>query len=560
MQRVHRIFHHSFGALGLVVLVVCLLGLFVLSSTKQMAAMSETAVTPPTTWESPGVVWELAQDDTAVPHPTADFACRTCHSSTDAEIEFPSGETLPVQVDMEILAQSVHGDEAENPLACFDCHQTINDYQYPHTPVEAVDFRDYQIQRSDTCERCHQEPHLTNHPGKEAALPVTCTDCHGSHEVQTAETWESGEGIDRCVNCHVQAGIDHLSDADSLRPLIRNGLFADEVDNDYCLACHSQPGLTMTFPNGETKSVTIDGAAFHQSVHGIDNPEFPFECTTCHQNYIYPHQPVNASSVREYTISQNEQLCQDCHVQQFDKALDSVHVSALMDGNLDAAVCTDCHGAHDTPNPHEPREAISQTCAQCHSTIYEEYEDSVHGESLLVDSNPDVPTCVECHGVHDIHDPTTAMARNRSPQLCAECHADEALMAQYEISTDVFDTYVADFHGTTVMLFEHEDPTIETNKAVCYDCHGVHNIKSPDDPHAGINANLLETCQQCHPDATTNFAASWTSHYKPSLENNTLIYLVELFYKIVIPLTLGFFTLMIGTDIYRRIRIHMKRS
>ena len=49
-------------------------------------------------------------------------------------------------------------------------------------------------------------------------------------------------------------------------------------------------------------------------------------------------------------------------------------------------------------------------------------------------------------------------------------------MNKYEISTEVFDTYVADFHGTTVILFEHQDPNVETNKAVCYDCHGVHNI------------------------------------------------------------------------------------
>jgi hypothetical protein len=65
-------------------------------------------------------------------------------------------------------------------------------------------------------------------------------------------------------------------------------------------------------------------------------------------------------------------------------------------------------------------------------------------------------------------------------------------MSQYDISTDVFDTYVADFHGTTVTLFEKQTPDHETNKAVCYDCHGVHNIlPSTDENSSVIKANLI---------------------------------------------------------------------
>ena len=112
---------------------------------------------------------------------------------------------------------------------------------------------------------------------------------------------------------------------------------------------------------------------------------------------------------------------------------------------------------------------------------------------------------------------------------------------------------MADFHGTTVILFEHQDPNVETNKAVCYDCHGVHNIQKPDDPESGIKNNLLETCRQCHPDATENFPDSWTSHFRPSMENNPLVYLVNSFYWLVIPGTLGFFGFLVVTDIYRRI-------
>ena len=138
--------------------------------------------------------------------------------------------------------------------------------------------------------------------------------------------------------------------------------------------------------------------------------------------------------------------------------------------------------------------------------------------------------------------------------MCGKCHADAEKMAKYGISTDVFNTYVADFHGTTVELFEKQTPDQETNKAVCYDCHGIHNIKATKDEGSQVvKENLLVTCQKCHPDANANFPDAWTSHFKPSLEHNPLVYFVDLFYMILIPLTISGFLLFIGTDIFRRI-------
>ena len=134
------------------------------------------------------------------------------------------------------------------------------------------------------------------------------------------------------------------------------------------------------------------------------------------------------------------------------------------------------------------------------------------------------------------------------------------MMAKYDISTNVFDTYVADFHGTTVTLFQHTSPNEETNKAVCYDCHGIHNIRRADDENSQIMAdNLLVTCQQCHPDANENFTASWMGHYEPSLETYPIVYLVDLFYKFLIPAVMGGFGLFIVSDLYRRVTDRMGR-
>jgi hypothetical protein len=126
------------------------------------------------------------------------------------------------------------------------------------------------------------------------------------------------------------------------------------------------------------------------------------------------------------------------------------------------------------------------------------------------------------------------------------------MMAKYDINTDVFDTYFADFHGTTVEIFEKTTPDQETNKPVCIDCHGVHDIKAPDNVGSTvIKQNLLTTCQRCHPDATPNFSDSWLSHYEPSLEHHPIVYLVDLFYQFFIPGTLGIMALFVVTDIWR---------
>ena len=66
-------------------------------------------------------------------------------------------------------------------------------------------------------------------------------------------------------------------------------------------------------------------------------------------------------------------------------------------------------------------------------------------------------------------------------------------MDKYGISTNVLNSYVADFHGTTVKLFEEEFPGQPTNKPVCTDCHGVHDISKVDNAQTGmaLKENLL---------------------------------------------------------------------
>ena len=331
-----------------------------------------------------------------------------------------------------------------------------------------------------------------------------------------------------------------------------------------CLDCHGQPGSSVSFKDGSSKDITIDPDAWAASVHGAMGAS----CTDCHTEHAeYPHPELKAGGAREYTLS-HYNSCEQCHEDQFKKQLDGVHMKAIAAGNKNAAVCSDCHDPHsqqkitgeDGKLLPQGRLAVPQTCARCHAEIQAKYRESVHG-AALVDGNPDVPTCIDCHGVHDIPDPRTAAFRLASPRMCADCHTDAKKMAKYKLSTQVLRTYVADFHGRTVTLFAEKHPDQQTNKPVCYDCHGFHDVKKVDDPEKGLHVkgNLLRTCQKCHPGATENFPDSWLSHYIPDRERAPLVYWVDAFYKVLIPGTLGGMALFVLTDFARR-RVDGRRA
>jgi hypothetical protein len=350
------------------------------------------------------------------------------------------------------------------------------------------------------------------------------------------------------------------------QPVFAANVFQDDppdpnlsIRDEVCLSCHGQPGQTFEFEDGSVWDLYVPGEAYEVSIHG----QLGYACVQCHRDIgEYPHQPFQAADLRDAQLQLND-ACQFCHTQQYELANDSVHAQALNNGTREAAICVDCHTAHDVRQLNDPsthqllpdaRVWIPQTCARCHSTIYAQYKDSVHGSALIGEGNPDVPTCIDCHGVHNIGDPMTTSFRLSSPEMCGKCHADPAVVGKYGISTDVLDTYVADFHGTTVTLFEKQSPDEQTNKPVCFDCHGIHNIVSPDDPLKGLSVrqNLLVRCQECHPNASANFPDSWMSHYIPSVEKYPAVYYVNLFYKFFIPGVLGGMGILVAMDFSRK--------
>lgn len=315
----------------------------------------------------------------------------------------------------------------------------------------------------------------------------------------------------------------------------------------YCLICHEDPGFSQPYDDGSPMSLHVDGAGFLQSVHGRE-----LICTDCHPAYDETH-PSGATfaSERAYVLGAYA-TCKQCHFDTYTRTLESVHYELLKTGFESVPVCTDCHGAHAIPDPHEKRAMVSRSCAACHVSVYDTYAGSVHGQALVEDGNLDVPACADCHTHHQIQEPASTRFRLGSPDVCLRCHGNEELMATYGLSTTIGQTYLADFHGVTASLTSRQAVDPEQLVVTCANCHGMHDIASPrrlgDD---AMKDTVAETCARCHEDASPEFPAAWLSHYAPSPDHAPIVYLVDLFYRIMIPFVVVGLVLNVMLHVYR---------
>ncbi len=173
------------------------------------------------------------------------------------------------------------------------------------------------------------------------------------------------------------------------------------------------------------------------------------------------------------------------------------------------------------------KEDIPALCASCHADVnqmrqydlptdqYAQYRESVHG-TLLAEGDPNVATCYDCHGGHQIlkaNDPASTVYPVNVPATCASCHADETLMAPYHIPTDQYDLYRESVHGHA--LLDEQDFRAPN----CATCHGTHGAAPPgfeevanvcggchtatqdyylQSPHADVKGEDAPKCVTCH--------------------------------------------------------------
>jgi len=207
-----------------------------------------------------------------------------------------------------------------------------------------------------------------------------------------------------------------------------------------------------------------------------------------------------------------EQSCAVCHGEEGRTEVPGAHAAAGIG-------CVACHGgvagpltadeAHAT-GVRVPRgsRATVELCGGCHADAERMrgfrlrtdqlllYETSGHGKRLAAEDDPNVATCVSCHGAHGVlpaSDPRSPVHALRQLQTCGRCHADAELMQRYELPADVPELYRGSVHGHALL----ERGALSS--PACTTCHGSHGATPPGVDEVG------RTCGRCHTPAREHF-------------------------------------------------------
>lgn len=314
-----------------------------------------------------------------------------------------------------------------------------------------------------------------------------------------------------------------------------------------CMICHGKPDIQKIEETGRIVSLTIDESILHRSVHSDK------ECTDCHADIVeIPHKSPQKVNCRRCHYSGNPVGAPEGEL--YDQYEHSVHGLEVAAGNEKAPVCQDCHGTHNIFNHNDPessfyRNNIPKTCGKCHIEIYATYKESIHGVALE-NGNVDTPVCTSCHGEHNIErptDPTSQVYAGHVSETCSKCHGPLGVVNKYGVKTDRTTTFEHSFHGVAQ---EMNNLTV----ANCASCHGVHDIRTEDDPKSSIYpANIPKTCgkEGCHPGATAKFAEG-KIHVDPHNEESGILYYITKFFTVLTVSTLiGLFAFIL-LDLFRR--------
>lgn len=289
-----------------------------------------------------------------------------------------------------------------------------------------------------------------------------------------------------------------------------------QAATETCLGCHSYV-------------TSLD--EFNASVHGKNG------CISCH---------VTISDLDAHMAG--EQMpepvdCARCHSQQADEFITSVH--NFDHKNINTS-CTNCHtNIHTLAEQENEYATVNTICANCHTSSARDYNKSVHG-SAFAEGNEDSATCIDCHGVHAISPLKNLSAHELAAfktESCIDCHQDEEKMAANDVRANAVYTYIHNYHGKGFDLGFPEDG------ATCADCHTAHLVLPESDSDSSIHSdNLVQTCAQCHSNASPLFASFYAHADYKDKENYPLLYWT--FMAMTTLLAVTFFVFWIHTFLW----------
>lgn len=220
-----------------------------------------------------------------------------------------------------------------------------------------------------------------------------------------------------------------------------------------------------------------------------------------------------------------ENSCVACHEDLWEEMKTSVH-------SQQGIYCNSCHGGDPGQSTSELAKApgtgylgipdkkqLVERCGECHANVevmnfygtrtdqLARYKTSHHGKQLFGKGDARVAGCSDCHGYHDVvpvSDSSSPVYPLNVPKTCNHCHGNEKLMSQYQLPSDVFETYQTSVHAKA--LFEKKD----LSAPHCASCHGSHGAVPPGVKEIGA------TCGKCHVNEKKYFLES--VHAQPMAE------------------------------------------
>ena len=226
-----------------------------------------------------------------------------------------------------------------------------------------------------------------------------CVECH-----QDIQEIPHRKNVDRqvgCVQCHRELW-DKAKQDGKEQEFERLGVVAQQIDS-YMGSIHARPNMK-------------------------DQSRTNATCYNCHNaHYIFPEESMERVE-RRLDIPN---VCGTCHTAQKEDYLTSVHGNEVtQNGNINAAVCIDCHMTtmHDIESPKNPdiKVQITQNCGNCHAKELKSYMWTYHGQVNKL-GYAHTAKCFDCHGSHKIKR-VDSLQSSVHPQnrleTCQKCHED----------------------------------------------------------------------------------------------------------------------------------------
>lgn len=307
-----------------------------------------------------------------------------------------------------------------------------------------------------------------------------------------------------------------------------------------CASCHRTQSFSgdLQCRGCHDKAETV----YDESVHGRARDAgkaSAARCQDCHGAH-----DVYATSDARSRVSKRRvaATCSKCHDNpQYSKAIaqgepgrvrhyvESIHGDRLVKkGTVVAPSCVDCHGGHEiAAKSHATskvgRANVADTCGSCHEGVARTYAASAHGKALAA-GEAEAPDCTSCHSAHSIQAPASSF-KLASDRQCGKCHQER--LAQH----------LGTYHGRAHDLGA-------TQVAACFDCHGSHDVLESHDPASKLApARRIETCRTCHEDAPPKMAAYLAHGDSSDRSSYPLLFWTERPIRLLMLAAVGLFAL-----------------